>query len=424
MMDGLLHDIRFAWRGLLRAPGFAAIAIATLALGMGANSAIFTIVSAVVMRPLPYADADRLVRITSDFTGLGSVDVGLSQPEMLDYRDRSGVFEAVAGVWPLNANLTEVDEPERVEVLLASPSYFDVLGARPQLGRLFRPEDEGHGITEVLVISDALWRRRFAASPSAIGRKLKIDQDWYTVIGVMPPEFRHPGRSVLTDVDAWAPTSFVGSPLPEEPQRFNYFLTGAIARLKPGIAVGQARQRLAAMAQDFRQTYPQVYPQRAAWAPRVVPLHEDLVGPVRGTLLIIFGAVGVVLLIACANIANLLLARTSARQRELGNHQRRAEPSARRRAARTILERVVDIGARRLQRGQHPEEERREHRHRRRERQDLRIDPNLTEPRQRRGRERQKQIEQPHRQQSTGDASRDREHQAFNEHQPDEAKAR
>jgi putative ABC transport system permease protein len=335
MMDGFLHDVRFAWRGLLRARGFAVIAIATLALGIGANSAIFNIVNAVVMRPLPYAEPDRLVRITSDFTGLGSSDIGLSQPELIDYRDRSGLFDGLAGVWAINANLTEVDVPERVEVLLASPNYFDVLGVRPQLGRLFRPEDEGRGITEVLVISDALWRRRFAASRDAIGRKLKIDQDWYTVVGVLPPDFRHPGRSVLTDVDAWAPATFVGNPFPEEPQRGNYFVTGAIGRLKPGVSMTQARQRLGAMAQDFRQAYPKMYPPRAAWAPRLVPLHEDLVGSVRGTLLIIFGAVGVVLLIACANIANLLLARASARQRELA--VRRALGSSRARLIRLML---------------------------------------------------------------------------------------
>src|SRR3954468_4062618 len=143
MMDSLIQDCRFAWRGLVRSPGFAAVAIATLALGVGANSAIFTVVNAVVMRPLPYAHADRLVRITADFTGLTAADVGMSQPEFTDYRDRSGLFESLAAVWAINANLTEIDEPERVEALLASPSYFDVLGVHPQLGRLFRPEDDG-----------------------------------------------------------------------------------------------------------------------------------------------------------------------------------------------------------------------------------------------------------------------------------------
>jgi hypothetical protein len=126
MIDSLLQDWRFAWRSLLRSPGFAAIAIGTLALGIGANSAIFTVVNAVVMRPLPYGNADRLVRVTSDFRGLQATDAGLSQPELLDYRDRSGLFEAIAGVWAINANLTEIDQPERVETLLASSSYFDV----------------------------------------------------------------------------------------------------------------------------------------------------------------------------------------------------------------------------------------------------------------------------------------------------------
>src|SRR5262249_53352861 len=162
-----------AWRGLRRTPGFAAIAVATLALGIGANSAIFTVVNAVVMRPLPYAHPERLVRVTADYAALGSTDVGLSRPEWIDYRDRSGLFDAFAGVWSINANLTEVDVPERVEVLLAGPSYFDVLGVQPQVGRLFEPRDEGPGISTVLVISDALWRRRFGASPDAIGRKLK-----------------------------------------------------------------------------------------------------------------------------------------------------------------------------------------------------------------------------------------------------------
>src|SRR5262249_40860411 len=149
MSDGLFGDCRFAWRGLRRSPGFAAIAIATLALGIGANSAIFTVVNAVVMRPLPYAHAERLVRVTAEYANLSAPDAGLSRPELLDYRDRSGLFDGIAGVWAINANLTEVDVPERVEVLLASPSYFDVLGVKPQIGRLSGPQDDGPGISTV-----------------------------------------------------------------------------------------------------------------------------------------------------------------------------------------------------------------------------------------------------------------------------------
>ena len=343
MIHTLLQDVRFAWRGFMKAPGFTAIAIATLGLGIGANSAIFTVVNAILVRPLPYANADRLVRVTADFSAINVSDVGLSPPELADYRDRSGLFEAIAGVWAINANLTEVDQPERVEVLLASPSYFDVLGVRPQLGRLFGPEDNAPGITEVVVISDELWHRRFAASPQAIGRKLRIDNDWYTVVGVLPPEFKHPGRSVLTDVDLWAPCNFSATPFPMPPPRGGYFITGAIGRLVPGISIDEARHRLAAFGDGLRRSLPNDYPARAGWSPRLIPLQDDLVGSVRPSLLMLFGAVGFVLLIACANIANLLLARGSGRHRELG--VRRALGSSRARLVRLLLTESVLLAA-------------------------------------------------------------------------------
>jgi predicted permease len=316
-IDIFRQDLRFAWRGFMRTPGFLAVAIATLGLGIGANSAIFTLVNAVVLRPLPYADPERLVRITGDFAALNVPDIGMSPPELIDYRDRAQLFDGIAGLYPINANLTEIDEPERIEVLLVSPSYFDVLGTRPQLGRLFGPEDNAPGITEVVVISDALWRRRFGGSREAIGRKLRIDNDWYTVVGVVPKGFRHPGRSLLTDVEVWAPTSYAGSPFPARPGRGAYFMAGAIARLKPGVSIADAQQRLAVFGAQLRAEFPDDYPARSGWRPSLIPLQNDLVGRVKPALLMLLGAVGFVLLIACANIANLLLARASARQREL-----------------------------------------------------------------------------------------------------------
>ena len=329
------RDLRFAWRGFMRGPGFLAVAVVTLALGIGANSAIFTVLNAVVLRPLPYPQADRLVRVTGAFTVLNLPDIGISPPELADYRDRSQLFDGIAGVYPINANLTEVDEPERVEVLLVSPSYFDVLGASPELGRLFGPEDNAPGITEVVVISDALWRRRFGASPTAIGRKLRIDNDWYTVVGVLPESFRHPGRSLLTDVEVWAPANFRAAPFPVPPPRGGYFMTGAIARLAPGMSFDEAQQRLTAFGARLRAEFPNDYPARSGWAPSIVRLQDDLVGRVKRALLILCGAVGFVLLIACANIANLLLARASGRQRELA--LRRALGSSRLRVLSLLM---------------------------------------------------------------------------------------
>jgi predicted permease len=318
-MDGVLQDFRFALRSLRKHSGFAAVAVGTLALGIGANAAIFAVVNAVVLRPLPFPDADRLVRVTADAVGLGSQDVGVSAPELYAYRERTDLFEEISGVYAIDANLTEIDEPERVEVLLVSPSYFSLLGVRPQLGRVFRaPEDDVPGIAEVVVLSDSLWRRRFGGRADAIGRKLRIDSDWFEVVGVMPPGFDHPGRALRTGVDMWAPSGYRGAPFPPLGRGRGYQIDGAIARLTSGMTLSGVQERVAAVGADRRAQYPADYPARAGWTPRVVGLHDDLVGPSRTPLAVILASVGVVLLIACANIAGLLLARSAGRYRELG----------------------------------------------------------------------------------------------------------
>src|SRR5215203_4733343 len=188
----LLQDLQLAVRRMRRAPMFALTVAGTLALGVGATTAMYAVVDGVLLKPLPFPDPEALVRVTSDYTALNIRDSGLSQPELEAYAQKSEVFESIAGIWPITANLTGSDRPERVEVLLASGNYFEVLGAHAALGRTFSPADTVPGIATVAVISDGLWRRGFASDPAIVGRTLRIDEDVYEVVGVMPATFRHP----------------------------------------------------------------------------------------------------------------------------------------------------------------------------------------------------------------------------------------
>src|SRR5258707_9745914 len=231
MSMSLIHDLRYALRTAWRDRGFSLIAVLTLALGIGANTALFTIVNAVVLSPLPFRQPEQLVRVTVDFTRQHVQDAGLSIPELFDLR-RAGLFDDIAGVWPVSANLTETDEPERVETALVDANYFSMLGIGAQVGRVFGMPDAQPGITEVAVISDALWQRRFGGDPHVLGKRIRIDNDMYSIIGVAPKAFRHPGRGTATDVEVWAPAGWLASPIPTPPMPRAYVLQGALGRME------------------------------------------------------------------------------------------------------------------------------------------------------------------------------------------------
>jgi predicted permease len=316
-MVTIVQDLRYALRGLLKSPGFALVAILTLALGIGANVATFSVVYAVLLRPLPFPHPEQLVRIYDDQLGPNEQDIGMSAPELWDLQGRSGVFQGISAVAPSNSAVGGGDRTVRAESLVTSPDYFELLGARPEMGRVFTQQDAVPGFLEPVVISDGFWRSNYGGDPKILGRKMRLDSDLYTIVGVMPAGFRHPGPTLNTDVDVWAATGFTGKPFPEPPQRSARFIPGAIGRLKPGLTVAQAQAQLNAYVAELTRQYPADYPAAAKWTVRLVEVKEDLVGPQRTELFILFGAVGFVLLIACVNIANLLLARSSGRRREI-----------------------------------------------------------------------------------------------------------
>ncbi len=314
-MGTLLQDVRYGLRMLVKKPTFTIVAVLTLALGVGANTAIFSIVNAVLLRSLPFRDPDRLVRIYFNNPGVGLRGVRFSVPEFDDLKMRTDVFEDVSVIVYGPTNLTGVKQPEHLEMMEASPNYFSMLGATPELGRLFGHQDFALGFAPVVVISDALWRRSYGADPGVLGRNLRLDNDLYTIIGVLSSGFRNPGPTIPA-VEVWITCGYSADPFPP-PARSLRILPGAIGRLKPGITVAQAQARLDAMAANLRRDFANDYPPQAKWTVEVVPLQQSLVGKVRPMLVVLMAAVVLIVLVVSLNIGSLLLARASGRQQEM-----------------------------------------------------------------------------------------------------------
>jgi putative ABC transport system permease protein len=311
--ESLVRDVRYAWRTLRRSPGYTAMAVLTLGLGIGANTAIFTVINGVLLRPLPYADSGQIVHVEQTAARVGPDPVAFSVPEIGDYRQQSHVFSDLAEYHSMTFTLLGGQVPERVVTGVVSANYFDVLGVKPVLGRLITPADESLTAPPVLVLSYAYWMKEFHGDRKILGRAFTMNDRVHTVVGVLPPLPDYPDAN-----DVYMPTT--SCPFRSAPamiaNRDARMLT-ILGRLKPGVMPGQANSDLAMINQRLQLAYPKSYPEAAKLTLQVSPIQSELTHAARPTFLMLLGAAGLVLLLACANLANLALSRQLRRSKEM-----------------------------------------------------------------------------------------------------------
>ena len=310
-MGTILQDLRYGVRMLIKSPGFTVIVVLALSLGIGANSAIFSVVNAVLLRPLPFGEPEQLMMVWGETKINGEDRIVLSIPDIKDIREQSQTLEYIAPYSGAGSTLTSGDDNERIFGANVPYDLFPLLRVQPLMGRTFTREEDVPGGPAVIVISQGLWQRSFGSDPSIIGKEIKLSGKSTTVVGVMPSYFRFPVQNQKSEY--WQPISASPSYIAAKDIRGNRSLR-VVARLKPGVTQAQAKSELAAIAGRLETQYPDT---NTGLSFGLVPLHEDIVGSVRPALLVILGAVGFVLLIACANVANLLLARAASRHKEI-----------------------------------------------------------------------------------------------------------